>query len=557
MGVRLLQLGRTSISWLNSTSTCSASCLCSCHRANHAAMWLSALRSSRVPFQITRLRSVVPSTSTTIHDADVFSNSLRKTLDAHRSSNRARLIRKVYPRKPPAGLWRPEFPRENYANYKPDAPPAPTVEEQELELKDSSSRRRRRLLLRNREEAATAAATRSTQSQLEKNLIQSSDSLNGFGDRPWLSHLAPSDTAIDNASTLLNAEILALERYLTPSLQEQNWIDQLSAQVTCLLKPVVPHTPQLIGSRQIGLALAHSDLNFFLPFEDLPRAPDRIRKPSATRPQIQDAHLRLLRKVQSTLESSPLFDRVSISGKRRSILEAHHQATGLRLRFYCGERTPLIMDCLKDYLVQYPTLHPLYIAARTLLEARGLFGSAQTGIRPDALAILIVAFLKLNTSQSSVSSDIGKQFLAFLQFYGSEVDLQSAGIAVDPAGIFGSEKTQESESDQEHTEPAYRRGQRSLINAKRTAVSRGNIPAGQRLCIQDPTHYMNDLGRSCTRTAELQNVFLTAHQQLCDASTAWDDTHKADSILAAGLRANFDQLNLLREKLVPRDTPVH
>ncbi|KAJ5397206.1 hypothetical protein N7509_005319 [Penicillium cosmopolitanum] len=503
-------------------------------------MRLSALRSSRIALQTPRqLRASVSSPQ----DSDVFANNLRKTLDAHRTSNRNRLIRKVYPRSPAAGLWRPEIPLESRPEGSPATPPAPTVKE--AKPKETTSRQRRRL----RHEDS---ASRSTQSRLADTLIRSSETLHdgSAGNHPWLNYLGPSG-GIDNATTFLNAEILALERYLSPSSPEQSWTDQLSAQVIGLLNPIVPHTPQLIGSRQVGLALPHSDLNFLLPFEDLLRSPDRARKPSATRPQIHDAHLRLLRRVKSTLESSPSFDQIQLSGKRRFILEARHHPTGLLLRFHCGERAPELMDYLKNYLAQYPTLRPLYMATRALLEARGLFGYSQSGIRPDALAMLLVAFLKLNQSRFSVPFNVGEQFLTFLKFYGTDVDLQSTGIAVDPPGFFGFEKIHDSE--QGNTNTACLRGQRSLINAKRTAVSRGNMPAGQRLCIQDPTHYMNDLGRSCTRTAELQNIFSTAYKQLCDSSQDWKDTDKVDSILASALRANFDQLETLRESLVPSD----
>lgn len=505
-------------------------------------MRLSALRSSRIALQNPRhLRANVSAPQ----DPDVFTNNLRKTLDAHRTSNRARLIRRVYPRPPPAALWRPEIPLENRAEYPPAIPPAPTSTVKEAKPQVTTSRQRRRL----RHEDA---ATRSTHSRPVDISIRNSETSHDWSAEncPWLSYLEPSGV-VDDATTFLNAEILALERYLTPSSPEQIWTDQLSTQVIGLLNPVVPHTPQLIGSRHIGLALPHSDLNYLLPFEDPLRSPDRARKPSATRPQIHDAHLRLLHQVESTLESSPSFDRILLWGNRRSILEARHHPTGLLLRFQCGERAPELMDHLKNYLAQYPTLRPLYMATRALLEARGLFGSSQSGIRPDALAILLVAFFKLNQSRLSVPFNSGEQFLAFLKFYGTDVELQSTGIAIDPPEFFGFEKLRESEQGNSNT--ACLRGQRSLINAKRTAVSRGNMSAGQRLCIQDPTHYMNDLGRSCTRTAELQNVFSTAHKQLSDSSQAWKDTDKVESILAPALRANFDQLETLREKLVPSD----
>ncbi|KAJ5110769.1 hypothetical protein N7532_001304 [Penicillium argentinense] len=497
-------------------------------------MRLPALR-SRLALPPRQPRAAHPA-----QDVDVFANNLRKTLDAHRTSNRARLVRRVYPRAPPAGFWRLEIPPESRAGYQPPTPPV--LAPKDLEPKEAVSRRRRRT--RNGAPEAHSEANCTEYPSIR----DSGSSHNGQTEYyPWLGYLAPSAVPGD-AAAYLDAEIHALEQYLAPTCQEQNRINQLNAQIASLLGPVVPHTPQLIGSRQIGLALTHSDLDFFLRFDDLPRASDRLRRPSATRPQIQDAHLRLLHRVKSTLQYGPLScDRIRLTGKRQPVLEARHQPTGLLLRFHCGESTPAIMEYLRNCLAEYPSLRPLYVVTRTLLEARSLFGSAQSSIRPDALAMLLVAFFKLSHGRSSRPRSLSEQLLAFLHFYGTTIDLQSIGIAIEPPGFFGAEKAQNTVI--EDIGSACRRGRRSLINAKRTAVSRGNMAAGQRLCIQDPTHYMNDLGRSCTRTAELQIALATAHQKLRHTLDNWQGTYKTDSILACALQADFNELEKLREQI--------
>jgi len=514
-------------------------------------MRLSSPRCSRISFQSPRKIRV---TTSPTQNPDVFANSLQKTLDAHRTSNRARLIRKVYPRTPPAGLWRPEIPLESRPQHQPASPSAPAENVVEPVVEETLGRRRRGF--QNRD-----AAIQPNPNPHEDALIRSSGSTFNNDDddddarnAPWLRYMSASDAA-DNATTFLNREILALERYLTPTSQEQACIDQLSAHVFSLLNPIVPHPPQLIGSRKIGLALAHSDLNFFLPFDDLPRSPDRLRKPSPTRPQIQDAHLDLLRHIEILFKEGPSFGNIQLSGKRRPVLAARHQTTGLLLRFHCGESTPEIMKYMRNYMNQYPTLHSLYIATRALLEARGIFGPAHAGIRSDALVMLLVAFFKLKIDLISAPLNVADQFLRFLRFYGTEVELQSLGVSVEPPGLFGPEKTHE--ADKGYAESSLRRGQRSLINAKRTAVSRGNMPAGQRLCIQDPTHHMNDLGRSCIRTAELQNIFATAYQQLYDATSSWNNAEGTQSsILGIALRADFDPLNTFRERLVSNNQHI-
>lgn len=470
----------------------------------------------------------------------MFANSLQKTLEAHRSSNRARLIRKVYPRAPSPGLFRPEIPPENRAGYQPPAPPGPPPTQPETKI---ASKRRTRQRNRVRE-------SQSTNYQDRIYAIRDADtSRNGtLEQRPWLKHLGPSQASSD-AATFLDEEIRALGQYLTPSPSEQGHITQLSEEVTSLLNTVVPHIPQVVGSHSAGLALVHSDIEFFLPVEDIPRSLDRARKPSSTRPQIRDVHMDLLRQVEFALQSTSEFNgQLDLSGRPSPILRARHRSTGLSLQFVCGERIPAIIEFLRDYLAEYPSLRPLYMVTRTLLEAQGLFGSSQAGIGREALVLLLVAFLKMTHGRFPGPHRLGDQFLALLDLYGTAVDLQSVGVATDPPAFFDTEVLRASAD--EAAEPAYLRGQRSLINVKRTAAMKGNLPTARRLCVQDPTHYMNDLGRSCTRAAELQRAFAAARQRLQRELEKWEGPSRKGSILAATLHANFDELEELRGRLV-------
>ncbi|KAF3403832.1 hypothetical protein F1880_010220 [Penicillium rolfsii] len=505
-------------------------------------MRLSGIQSSRLS-QITtrRLRSIPPSSQ----DDDVFANSLRKTLDAHRASNRARLIRKTYPRAPSPGLFRPYIPPENRAGYQPPPPLLPLAIGSEERLSASGKKRSRR--------RTPEANTHEADVRPERNAIRSvEDGVSGLiGQTPWLSYL-PNASVPGDASAYLDAEIQAVHNYLAPSPEEQQQVAQLGAGVSASLEHVVPQAPILIGSRRTGLALAHSDLDFLLPFEDLPRSLDRTRRPSPTRPQIRDAHLSLLRQVEKQLQNTPEFrDQVRLSGKHSLFIEARHRPTGLLLQLYCGERMPAFTEYLQDYLVEYPSLRPLYATTRALLEARGLYGSSQAGISPDALAMLLVAFLKINHGRFPGPHRLGDQLLAFLQLYGRDVDLQSVGVAVDPPGFFDADTLRSIDGTEQS---AYIRGQRSLIAAKRTAAARGNLPARRRLCVQDPTHYMNDLGRSCTRTPELQAVFAAAYDQLRAACDNWEGSREERSIVIKALRANFDGLERMREQIVHPQT---
>ncbi|KAJ5632998.1 hypothetical protein N7490_009337 [Penicillium lividum] len=377
-------------------------------------MRLSGIQSTRLSHHVPRRIRHVPA-----QDADVVPNSLQKTLEAHRSSNRARLIRKIYPRTPAAGLFRPLIPPKNRAGYLPPKPAKLVPDDSEFK-KPGKKRARGRIPETNPRGPENPSI----------NAIRSADHA-APEQNPWLSFLAPVN--VDDTVTQLGAEIQALDRYLAPSVSEQSQITQVSTEVQSLLEPVGSQPSQIIGSRHTGLALAHSDLNFLLPFEDLPRSRHNPRGPSATRPKIRDAHINLLRQVESMLQGNPVFTgQVHWSTQGRSVLEARHRPTGLRLRFHCGERVPATTSYIRDYLLENPALRPLYTGARVLLESCGLFGSSQASIAPEALAMLVIAFLKMNHGRYSGSQHLGEQFLGFLQLYGTDVNLQSMGVAVDP-----------------------------------------------------------------------------------------------------------------------------
>ncbi|KAJ5726456.1 uncharacterized protein N7483_007813 [Penicillium malachiteum] len=493
-------------------------------------MRLSGIQSTRLSHHVPR-RLPIPS-----QDADVIPNSLRKTLEAHRSSNRARLIRKVYPRTQAAGLFRPWIPPENRAGYRPPEPSSHTAEHSEPSKKPIGKRRRRQSSAKSLSPGDSIIAIRGADHHIPEQ-------------SPW-ADLLHSSQGTGDASTHLDAEIRALHHYLVPSSREQSRITQLTEEINSLLAYVAPHTPRTIGSHYTGLALAHSDLNFLFPFEDILRPRDSPRGPSATRPQIRDAHTNLLRDVESTLKNTIAFsDQLKWIGKGKTALEACHKPTGLILRFHCGESVPALAEFIKDSSLEYPALKPLYTSARTLLESRGLFGPTQGNISSEALAILVIAFLKSSHGRFPGSYRLGDQFMDLLRFYATDINLTSAGVAVHPLSFFGPDVMRAS-MDGDDTESAARRGQKSLLGAKRNAALKGNLPADRRLCIQDPTHFMNDLGRGCTRTPELQSALKIAHEQLRQACDVWEGGENRTSILKTALRANFDGLEKVRERVL-------
>lgn len=477
---------------------------------------------------------------------EVFPESLQKTLEAHRASNRASLFRVVNTTVPPKN-HRPTTQRairkppqkqgEEQKQVTPESTQKPRISRRELD---------RQIRSRLRSDYEKPPEWVNQQLRWSVSLLQ-----NRPEQWPWLSHHAEAHTS--DAMAQLNAEIRALDAYLTPTSDEQNGVDGLVSTVSKLLEDV-PHRPQLAGSWRTGVASTHSDLDFVLPIPDIGWSKDDIRKPSSTRPQVLEAYHNLLERVQQTLWQTPTFkDKTFLVYNRIPVLLAIHHPTGIRVRFQCKEGIPSSVEYINDYLAEYPAVRPLYRTTRLILEAQGLFGPHHSSIGTNALLMLLVAFCKMNHGRFQRPRSLGVQLLAFLRMYGIDVDLAANGVAVDPPGWFNEESVRSADMNWSWPEetPAHIRGQRALMNLKRTAGFKGNEPIADHLCIQDPTNYMNDLGRFCTRTRDIQNVWAAAYARLRTASDDWDASGGSvgQSILTHGLRANFEDFERKRHGL--------
>ncbi|OGM45959.1 hypothetical protein ABOM_005184 [Aspergillus bombycis] len=478
----------------------------------------------------------------------IFKSSLPRTLEAHRSSNRTSLVRKVFDRTPSRDLARSVTPVEEALALKlPGKPVSPKATAQFVSPGPSTRTASNIHTLKNDPVNITQTIS-CDRIRWDVNTEQCR-----WEQSPWMSY-RDSGREQPNAFVQLDAEIRALEEYLLPTPPEQDRVNHIVSQVTSMLRGVIPQTPQVIGSRRTGFAMSHSDLDFILPVPDPARSIDKVRRPSPTRPQILSFHSYLLSRVEFTLQHCSSFsDRIKLSGKWNSILTAVHHDTGIRVQFQCGEGLPSSVEYICDYYAEYPAIRPLYMVIRLILEAQELFGSHKSSIGPDTLVMLIVAFLKMNHGRFQESRSLGEQLLAFLKVYGSEVDLRSTCVSVDPPSFFDASTVKDTVKIYDAEDlPAHLRGQRALVNRKKTAAIKRNISAASRLCLQDPANYMNDLGRTCSRTCELQDVLLRAYDRLNTCLGAWE-RHKhgglRNSLLAPVLRANFDDFGKVRAQI--------
>lgn len=489
---------------------------------------------------------------------DVSRNNLQKTLAAHRSSNRAGLLR----RRAPKSLSIPS----KYA-----VPSVPSVDVPKPPRSVNRSKRKRGFV--QKQSATTTIPTVQTKTRAEEQKLKirfNTDEEDQPGQCPWLRLLRlrlHNISSLDNTADptrFLDAEIRALEAYLSPTSQEHASVDQLVRCVTGILHDgAVPHRPQIIGSRSTGLAMVHSDVNFLIPVSSV-SSPGK----HAVRSRSLNTYAEILHNVKYALQQTPAFqDNVHISvQKQYPILTAYHRPTGLKLQFYCGPDIPPFAEYIKDYLAEYPTLRPLYFTTRLLLDAQGLFGPHTGCIHSEPLLMMIVAFLKINhgrfhhhsipptrhDTNVDIDNCLATQLLEFLHTYGLRFDYQSSGISIDPPRFFSAD-TIKSDLLHPHSQgstPSHLRGQRALINTKKTAAARRNTPLARHLCIQDPSHYMHDLGLACTDTDALRIALAQAYERLRLRLRTAAGSFEGQSILSSGIRANFDDFETFREKLV-------
>ncbi|EEP82072.1 predicted protein [Uncinocarpus reesii 1704] len=469
-------------------------------------------------------------------DLPIIPDSLKATLEAHRYANRQRLIRRVPfgPSTHPDGMGpfkseqgkqrQKSWPVQNLVTTES---PAPTSSELGLELLTSSTKKRRLDIRPNgavslfRRLAKKGSAGLTTQKQA----IQC----------PWLDYL---ETSGHDGISRMDDEIKAFEAYISPVPQEETAVENLVSELADLLQRADHPQPLLIGSRQTGLALRHSNIDLLIPLPD-PDGSFESRGPSPTRPKVAELQLERQAQISRLLRGTAIFNSVTLIRSRIPIVTAVHAATSLRLTLHCGTQFPTSLEFIQSYQSEFPTLRPLLAILRMVLEQRSLFGPQNQGINNYTLTMMIVAALKLSEGKYP-RTNTAAQLLHILRFF-STINFRRYGIAVEPPAIFHKRGHRKSFDRMQADAPSVR-GQISIgkVSAKL---------AKHMLCLQDPANYMNDLGMECFRTLEIQRVFGYVYADLRAAIKAWDGEWEGTAEETTGGKRKED-LNLMTARLI-------
>ncbi|KLJ10611.1 hypothetical protein EMPG_09875 [Blastomyces silverae] len=487
---------------------------------------------------------------------EVDPNSLEETIQRHRSANRQTFtIRKVASRTNEyKGTIRPEFIQPRW-KWEADRSDQPARREDLSRILDRGERANSKF-----DPHSFQARRDPTVDPTRPNISWTKDvPYSPTIELPWLNYVEKSD---GGAIACLGEEIRAFEKYMLPTPGERDAVEKAQNDAIASLQCAKADLPILIGSQRTGMALPHSTVDLFVPIKDLERE-EGGRGPSATRPKMVQARLKRLREMEHILKNSQTLSNVTLRRDRDPTLSAVHVATGLQVQFQCGPSPPASLDFILNYRAEFPTLRALFIVLRMLLETRGLFGGTDGGMHPYLLTMMIVAALKIREGKYQ-RDNVGGQLLHVLEVY-IDTDFTRYGVSVEPPGLFDKwlsvREVRNEYGGVIRLHHPYLRGQRSISKRSFSPPSYGM------LSLQDPSDFMNDVGRTCFVMPEVKQLFKathhdlkariksegkpsTAQQQDKDAVIGSNENKHSGSILSLALGANYHDFERFRDRIL-------
>ena len=365
----------------------------------------------------------------------------------------------------------------------------------------------------------------------------------------------------------LTNEIKAYETYMKLSPQEEAASETVISDVnTVARKESYIEALTLLGSRSTGLASPISDLDFSLtaqvsPLADsrLPTRKNGVHRSQSSRRENKHYAVEALRKVSYRFRKSSMFSNIELLRYARvPILLSKHVATGLAVQIQTMASYQASYEYTLASLSEFPSLRPLYIVLRYFLELRGLTTVFEGGLGSYSILIMIVTALKHSRGKYT-SDDLGGQLLLVLGFYG-KANLYKVGFSADPPRAFKKRETGGS-SKQERAEMTGPRI-RGIGMMKQTLYPRKPYL----LCLQDPADSLNDLGKNAYAIKHIQATFELAKETLQsvleEKNEESDDRAygKTFSYLDHLLRADYRSLEAHRSQLgiyAANLSPIH
>ncbi|KAL9019893.1 MAG: hypothetical protein Q9185_002835 [Variospora sp. 1 TL-2023] len=363
--------------------------------------------------------------------------------------------------------------------------------------------------------------------------------------RPWLNHMSePGGDALER----LGHEITAFERYVTPSMAALNASKKVVSQIKQVISSTIDHSSsEVIGSYKTGLAMPWSDIDVAVSLPAIEKEAAAHQKSLRGR-QYLKIHRNTLYKLKAAISRDPNFDAdVEHIFARVPIVRAKHRQTGVEVEIQMRAGSCHQHQHVLAYLVEYPTLRPLYFILRSCLELRRLTIPFEGGLGSYAILMLIVNALKHAPGRYAFH-DVASQLLHVLDFY-AKSDLYHNGFSVDPPRMFSKAKLSLT------TEERLLRAADPVLRGI-DSMAAGNPRQPYLLCLQDPADPRNDLGSKAYAIKHIQATFSMARKTITGAMGVWNRRSDLAShngaklgLLDALVCGNYEQFNSDRNKV--------
>ena len=352
---------------------------------------------------------------------------------------------------------------------------------------------------------------------------------------------------LTNLVCSLSEEIRAFETYMMLTDNERFSTEQCIDQVTDMINLSLPtHSLMIHGSRYTGLASPLSDIDFRVSIPEYEKD-FSTRGPSSTRPKARKASTRVLRIIGKILDRSPRYRDVEFVNGSIPLITAIDNPTGLRLQFLALSPCLPAREYTVNYLNEYPSLRPLFVLLRHILDMRNLSVVFEGGLGSYPLLIMIVTALK-HAPRTFAKDDLGGQLLHVLGFY-ADADLYKDGFSAEPPRVFLKRATSKIPEDQNAgSGDPYLAGIETLRKK-----SQNYYP--WLLCLQDPADPVNDLGKKAYRIKHIQATFKVLKDVIMQSMGTWEQGSAATresavfSVLSYALGAKYRMFEYQRSKL--------
>ncbi|KAH0559268.1 hypothetical protein GP486_004215 [Trichoglossum hirsutum] len=450
-------------------------------------------------------------------NAEIHFNDLRRTLEAHRSKNRASVIRKVTSKGTPA-----DFRAENsYAHPSLDGNQPktrtevlPSLGKLTLRLQNVWRERIERLRLAEKKTLKPRRLGRTRKIKpIQEYLGVNFPPLPKYEMRwgrdteedvaPWLKYLTWSS---GDASSRLNDEIKAFETYMSPTVAERNLRETVVSELRSIAARAMPGASlKIYGSYGTGLYTPSSDIDLRLSFPEIEKRLNE-RGPSPTRPVAVRESLQQLTNFMRCLQDLDGYTDIGLVGARTPVGVTTHQATGLQLQITATGETASSDEYVRTYLAEYPALRPLYFTIKNALLIRDFADTFTGGLGSYSLFMALVAWLRLRKSQNITiwhhnNETLGEDLLDFLEFYAS-FDYYHWGLSIEPPRVLRKRLRVGRPSTFEKEAMA---GDPILRAQSKMCVADEIQP--YRLYLQDPANPYNDLGSKCYGIKHIRATF--------------------------------------------------